>query len=117
MTIRYADKDNRAVIHPQWGYVRVNSQTYIAHIAPLVDSGEVSIEPYTDPLLLPEILSQRHRQLRDSLLKETDITVLRHLEKGEAVPQPIKDYRQELRDVPQQEGYPESVNWPILEEG
>lgn len=54
------------------------------------------------------------RAIRDSLLRETDWTQLPD------IPQVIKDkwatYRQELRDVPEQQGFPADVVWPIKPE-
>jgi hypothetical protein len=51
------------------------------------------------------------RAQRNALLTETDWT------QAIDVPQAIKDkwapYRQALRDVPQQAGFPESVVWPV----
>jgi len=50
------------------------------------------------------------RRQRDVFLAETDWTQV-----GD-VPQAIKDkwapYRQALRDIPQQEGFPSNVTWP-----
>lgn len=53
-----------------------------------------------------------YRAMRDELLRETDIPVLRFLETGLAVPDILVSYRQALRDIPQQEGFPENINWP-----
>jgi hypothetical protein len=52
------------------------------------------------------------RAHRDALLRASDWVVLRSYERGEPVPKTWADYRQSLRDVPSQEGYPDSVNWP-----
>lgn len=52
------------------------------------------------------------RLKRDSLLKESDILVLRYFELEEYVPEELKAYRQALRDVPQQTGFPDGVVWP-----
>lgn len=53
----------------------------------------------------------RVRQQRDQLLAATDWT------QAADVPQAIKDkyaaYRQALRDIPQQEGFPDNVVWPV----
>jgi hypothetical protein len=58
----------------------------------------------------PIILAESVRNYRAELLAETDWTQLAD------VPQAIKDlwatYRQALRDVPQQAGFPENVTWP-----
>lgn len=52
------------------------------------------------------------RLLRDQLLASTDWT------QAADVPQATKDkwapYRQALRDVPQQPGFPENVQWPAM---
>lgn len=51
---------------------------------------------------------------RDMLLSTTDWTQLSD------VPQAIKDkyaaYRQALRDVPQQPGFPDNIQWPVKPE-
>lgn len=54
------------------------------------------------------------RSMRDSILASTDWTQM-----GD-VPQAVKDkyttYRQALRDVPQQAGFPREVTWPTKPE-
>lgn len=52
------------------------------------------------------------RAQRDYLLTTSDWVVLRAYERGEAVPEAWAAYRQALRDVTAQEGFPDSVNWP-----
>lgn len=49
------------------------------------------------------------RTQRDALLAETDWWVL----PDRTVTQEQLDYRQALRDVPSQEGFPENVAWPV----
>lgn len=54
------------------------------------------------------------RQERNSLLAATDWT------QAADVPQAVKDkyamYRQALRDVPQQPGFPDNITWPTKPE-
>lgn len=54
------------------------------------------------------------REMRNRLLAETDWT------QGVDVPSAIKDvyaeYRQALRDVPSQEGFPQNIIWPTKPE-
>ena len=57
-------------------------------------------------------LAERARRLRDELLAGCDYIVAISYERGEPVPQPWVDYRQALRDVPQQAGFPETIVWP-----
>ena len=56
------------------------------------------------------------REERDRLLDSTDWVILRYLDQGDEVPSEWKEYRQALRDVPEQEGFPGSVDWPIMPE-
>ena len=53
---------------------------------------------------------------RDTLLAETDWVILRYIDQGDEVPSEWKEYRQALRDVPEQEGFPGSVDWPVMPE-
>lgn len=49
---------------------------------------------------------------RDRRLKDTDWVVIKHLERNENIPGAWEVYRQALRDVPSQAGFPWTVNWP-----
>ena len=49
---------------------------------------------------------------RDTLLDASDWIVVKSLEAGVAVPSNWVTYRQALRDVPAQEGYPNTITWP-----
>lgn len=51
------------------------------------------------------------RKVRDKLLADSDIYVVRAYEKGEPVPQETVDYRQALRDVTKQPN-PFDITWP-----
>ena len=55
-------------------------------------------------------IAQSHRDKRDNLLRKSDWT------QGADVPTSLKskwtDYRQNLRDLPAQSGFPDSVTWP-----
>ena len=60
--------------------------------------------------------AQKIRTRRADLLAQTDWVVLRALETGGSVPAPIAAYRQALRDLPQQPGFPFSIDWPAAPE-
>ena len=66
----------------------------------------------------PEELSERIRERRNVLLQESDWVVTKAVEQNAAdslgiqVPVVWLDYRQALRDIPQQTGFPDSVTWP-----
>lgn len=99
--------------HPEFGWIPftadpndiepIGKEVYDQAIA-----GEVA--PYVEPVIPDEILALKIRGERDKLLRETDWTQLAD------VPQATKDlwddYRQALRDVPQQEGFPQQIIWP-----
>ena len=53
------------------------------------------------------------RDSRDKLLAECDWLVVKALELAQAVPAEWATYRQALRDLPQQAGFPTTINWPV----
>lgn len=52
------------------------------------------------------------REERDKKLSETDWMIIKSLESGIPVSDDYKVYRQALRDVPNQSGFPHNVTWP-----
>jgi len=63
------------------------------------------------------------RAERDKRLQQSDIDMLKLLEQNATGPEDtdlqliidqLKDYRQQLRDVPEQDGWPDNIDWPIL---
>jgi hypothetical protein len=54
------------------------------------------------------------RAERSKLLAETDWRVLRALEDGHGLDFDLAVYRQALRDVPEQPGFPYNIVWPGL---
>ena len=53
------------------------------------------------------------RQIRDDKLKETDWVVIKNLELNANIPGVWEVYRQALRDIPTQEGFPWTITWPV----
>lgn len=51
---------------------------------------------------------------RSKILAGTDWIVTKSLETGEPIPPKYILYRQELRDLPDQEGFPYDIEWPVL---
>ena len=49
---------------------------------------------------------------RDRLLAESDWVTIRATDTGDPVPTEWVDYRQALRDIPEQTGFPEEIEWP-----
>ena len=52
------------------------------------------------------------RSKRDSLLQDTDWIVIKASERNDNIPAEWEMYRQALRDITAQEGFPYSVTWP-----
>ena len=52
------------------------------------------------------------RRNRDARLAACDWVVVRALDHGEPIPVTWAAYRQALRDVPQQTGFPDAIDWP-----
>jgi len=49
-------------------------------------------------------------------LAETDWIVIMHTEKGTNIPAAWEIYRQSLRDITSQPGFPHTINWPTKPE-
>ena len=61
---------------------------------------------------LPQDQGADIRNLRNQLLTESDWIVLRSLENAASIPTEWVIYRQALRDIPEQEKFPNLVQWP-----
>lgn len=53
------------------------------------------------------------RDTRDRLLSECDWVVVKALESSQSIPTEWATYRQALRDIPQQVGFPTTIDWPV----
>ena len=49
---------------------------------------------------------------RNTTLLASDWVVVKHNELGTPIPQKWLDYRQALRDITEQSGFPDNVEWP-----
>jgi hypothetical protein len=56
------------------------------------------------------------RTERDRLLAESDWVTIRAKELGQTVPEDWYTYRGDLRQVPEQSGFPHDVTWPTKPE-
>ena len=56
------------------------------------------------------------RAERDRRIAETDWLVIKNLELNQNVPGKWEVYRQDLRDIPAQIGFPHNVSWPVKPE-
>lgn len=74
------------------------------------DSGE--LVPEIDSVADAQILGEEVRMKRNMLLSETDYLVNADYPISEEVRNEIRLYRQTLRDLTKQEGFPSDVTWP-----
>jgi hypothetical protein len=58
------------------------------------------------------LLSNKVRRNRDYLLSNSDWVVAKYTELGEPMPDEWRVYRQALRDIPSQAGFPKNVIYP-----
>lgn len=62
---------------------------------------------------LTEELGQVARAQRGLLLSQADTLIYKAIDNNDDVRRiALSAYRQQLRDVPQQEGFPQNINWP-----
>lgn len=72
---------------------------------------EISEERYLNNVA---VQTQVVKADRDRMIASTDWIVTKSIEEGTSVSQAWKDFRQALRDIPEQEGFPFNVTWPTL---
>lgn len=85
-------------------------------LGPLPDGAQVQKAGEAAPGDVQETSAEdTMRKERDRLLAASDVLALRYLELGQAVPEALVKYRQELRDMPLSEDWP-NVAFPILPE-
>ena len=82
-----------------------------ANNAMIKDRGE-----YYECVAIPEPTlaerSERIRGQRDAKLQETDVYLLSDYPISEAEKAQVIEYRQQLRDLPMQTGFPDEIVWP-----
>lgn len=72
-------------------------------------SGKLKIKEFVENV---EFLKSDVRAQRNALLSETDYLVNNDYPISESDKKLIRKYRQALRDIPQQRGFPKNVVWP-----
>ena len=77
------------------------------------DGEAIAIITATERRLEEAAFNLRHS--RDIALQKTDWVITRALEEGNPVPANYVTYRNALRDLPSQEGFPYEYIWPVLE--
>lgn len=65
-----------------------------------------------DELLTDEDRAKAAREKRDHLLAETDYLLMPDYPISSEALVALKTYRQALRDIPEQSGFPKTIEWP-----
>jgi len=84
---------------------------HYAEIMRQVETGELVVEP--DPGPSEEQLAAQARTQRDALLSQSDWTQVPDAPVDQTA---WAEYRQALRDLPQQAGFPTEITWPVKPE-
>ena len=80
------------------------------------DENDKYHKPYVVRKLSLEDASNNIRNLRNKLRANSDWLVIKHVETSSPLTAIWEKYRQELRDVTSQDGFPYAVIWPIQPE-
>lgn len=77
-------------------------------------NGQINIDEFPDTLEDPEYINKKSEiiQRRNILLNDSDYLMMIDYPISDEKRQEIKVYRQALRDIPQQDGFPENIVWP-----
>lgn len=103
----YEGEDLEAIVE-MYSPVAFWQEVDLIKIAP-----EVGVTGTMTPTVVTVDKADVVRDLRSDLLVKSDKQVIIAYEAGVQVPAEWKLYRQALRDVPAQDGFPESVVWPV----
>ena len=80
--------------------------------ADLLDGETFSINEPILPTSNDQVASDARAQ-RNAALQQTDWRIIAAMESGNALSDDWKAYRQALRDVPAQKGFPVKIKWPV----
>jgi hypothetical protein len=106
---------NCEINHPIYGWIpfTASPDDVEAHgrelYAEILEAGDIAPYIITPPTIEELVASARDK--RNSLLASSDWTQLPDV--PEAIRLAWAEYRQALRDIPQQEGFPQTIVWPV----
>ena len=106
------DEEMRALIQK---IVTADCKTHRIVRGDALEWGAEAIPEKTEEEKLKEAEDQA-RAKRDYLISKTDYLLTSDYPISEEDLEAVKAYRQALRDVPQQEGFPSDIEWPTLPE-
>ena len=77
-----------------------------------IKNGDLDVADYVEPTVDVEDLATKIRMQRNNLLKQTDYLMMSDYPIESDRLAKVKIYRQALRDIPEQEGFPRTITWP-----
>ena len=77
-----------------------------------IKNGDLDVADYVEPTVDVEDLATKIRMQRNNLLKQTDYLMMSDYPIESDRLAKVKIYRQALRDIPEQSGFPRSITWP-----
>lgn len=83
-----------------------------AAITALLKEDGLTVADYSEPENAAAITAERARAKRNALLKQCDYFVLPDYPASEEDRAAVLAYRDALRNIPDQEGFPQSIAWP-----
>ena len=94
------------------GFVSIEQNEDGMTVTPNTEAWEAWKAEQPDPSIL---VAEEVRQQRNTLLSETDWTQLNDAPLTDGEKEKYRTYRQALRDITQQESFPENITWPTIE--
>ena len=77
-----------------------------------IKNGDLDVADYVEPTVDVEDLATKIRMQRNNLLKQTDYLMMSDYPISDDRLAKVKIYRQALRDIPEQSGFPRTITWP-----
>ena len=77
-----------------------------------IENGEIRVRRLPDMEPPDDVIAKQVRAKRDRLIAETDYLAMSDYPLSDEDKAAVMAYRQALRDVPTQEGFPREVVWP-----
>lgn len=98
--------------HPDFGWIPYTTGENDNGIGKEIWDNRDNLEIAEYEGLSDEILATQIRAQRDSLLNQTDYLMMSDYPIESDRLAKVKIYRQALRDIPEQSGFPRSITWP-----
>lgn len=117
---KWADEEHTMldceIEHPDFGWIPYTTAENDTGLGKEIWDNRDNLEIAEYEGLSDEILANQIRAQRDRLLTETDYLLMSDYPISEEYRDKIKVYRQALRDITEQEGFPKNVVFPTLPE-